>query len=84
MTPTVLAAAGCPQTESARPWPYTVNLPYGRRDHRARRRPDGAFETACPDGGVFPAGASHLTRDLCYRSCRACIRTLAAMPGREQ
>jgi hypothetical protein len=81
MTPSQLVAAAPDRTEAARPWPYTVRLPHGRRDHHARRRPDGSFETACPDGGVFSAGAGHLTRTLCYRSCRPCTRALAHTPG---
>lgn len=56
---------------AARSWPYTVRLPRGRTDHRARRLADGYFETACRDGGVFPLGR-HLTRPLCYRPCRRC------------
>ncbi|MGW0672520.1 hypothetical protein [Streptomyces sp. NPDC002746] len=62
-------------------WPYTVRLPRGRRDHRARRRPDGLFETACPPGGTFSPGAGHLTRTLAYRSCPACTRVLTAAPA---
>ncbi|MGW2986432.1 hypothetical protein [Streptomyces goshikiensis] len=63
---------------SARPWPYTVRLPYGRRDHRARQRTDGTFETACTEGGTFPAGAGHLVRPLCYRPCPGCTHATAA------
>ncbi|MFE5511662.1 hypothetical protein ACFQ9J_13715 [Streptomyces sp. NPDC056529] len=63
-------------------WPYTVRLPRGRRDHRARRRPDGFFETACPaPGGTFLPGAGHLTRALAYRACPACTRALTAAAG---
>ncbi|MGW7314700.1 hypothetical protein [Streptomyces sp. NPDC054865] len=63
-------------------WPYTVRLPRGRHDHRARLRPNGLFEIACPPGTTFPPGAGHLTRALAYRSCPACTCTLAAPAGR--
>lgn len=53
-------------------WPYTVRLHRGRLDHKARLRVDGLFEIAC-NGVTFPGGKD-LTRPLCYRSCRACLR----------
>ncbi|MFJ5635043.1 hypothetical protein ACIQF5_20700 [Streptomyces goshikiensis] len=65
-------------------WPYTIRLPRGRHDHRARQRPAGLFETACSPGGTFPPGAGHLTRALAYRSCPACTRALTATPGADR
>jgi hypothetical protein len=78
MTPAMLLSAAVQgRLNCTWSWPYTVRLPHGRRDHRARQRSDGKYETACPGGGIFPAGAGHLTRPLCYRTCQACARALA-------